>query len=107
MSDNTGLSQGEKSLSKAADAVSRARSDLASRQSRLQSEIDELRTKWGGAGASAFQTLNTAWQEKQTRITNALNDFERSLVDTEKDNVNTDQSASDDIARRNARLNAI
>ena len=50
---------------------------------------------WGGQGASAFNNLMLAWQEKQETILKALDQLSMSMQETEKDNVATDQGQSD------------
>ena len=46
-----------------------------------------MQGKWGGQGGTAFFNLHEAWNEKQQIIVNALDEFEASLQQTEKDNV--------------------
>lgn len=101
MSGSNNLTAGEKALSNAADKATTCKADLTKLYGNLSTQIDALQGKWGGQGAQAFQKLHIAWQEKQKTITKALDDFSQSLVETEKDNVATDQ-ASADAANRNA-----
>lgn len=98
------LSQQEHALSRAADLVATARADLTRLQNGLSAQIEGLRMRWQGDGGRAFQILHSAWQEKQTRITRALDRFEASLLETEKDNTATDQSQSELMHRHLARL---
>lgn len=97
MSENgvAGLSQTEKALTKAADHVTTARQDVTKLSQTLSSQIQGMGNRWGGQGAAAFHNLHTAWQEKQNKIVSALDQFSESLVQTEKDNVSTDQSQAD------------
>lgn len=104
MNEGNGLSQQEKALSRAAEMVAQARGDLTRLQGNLSGQIESVRMRWQGDGGNAFQVLHTAWQEKQTRITRALDDFERSLLETEKDNVDTDLGQSDLMNRNLQRL---
>ncbi|MGY2700819.1 hypothetical protein [Nocardioides sp. HB32] len=55
------------------------------------------------AGARFF-ALHQAWTEKQTVITNALNEFEASLTSTERDNMSTDETQSSSYNRFAGRL---
>ncbi|WP_181312049.1 WXG100 family type VII secretion target [Nocardioides campestrisoli] len=87
-----GLTAAERALSKAADSVETARNDVTQRCSQLSGQIDAIGAKWGGQGAVAFRQLHAAWQEKQTKIVRALDDFSESLRQTEKDNVATDEA---------------
>lgn len=102
--DGKGLSAEEKALSRAATMVQEARGDLTRLQGNLSGQIEAVRMRWQGEGGNAFQVLHTAWQEKQTRITRALDDFERSLLETEQDNTTTDQSQMDLMNRNLQRL---
>lgn len=107
MTDNgngAGLSQQEKALSRAATMVREARGDLNRLQGNLSGQIESVRMRWQGEGGNAFQVLHTAWQEKQARITRALDDFERSLLETEQDNITTDGSQMDLMNRNLQRL---
>ena len=45
-----------------------------------------------GRGRLAFQNLQQAWHEKQTTIVAALNDFEQSLIVTDRDFTSTDDT---------------
>jgi WXG100 family type VII secretion target len=86
--------QGEKSLSKAATLVADAKRDFDGYAKELDDQISALKGRWVGQGGAAFFTLHQAWTEKQTVITNALNDFEASLTSTERDNTSTDDTQS-------------
>ena len=84
--------QTEKALSKAADLVDTARQDVKGKCNELGGRINELMAGWGGQGASSFNNLMIAWQEKQETILRALDQLSASLVETEKDNVSTDEN---------------
>ena len=98
------MGQGEKTLTRAAGLVSDAKSDFDSMSRTLDGQIQGLQGKWAGAGGSAFFALHQAWTEKQTVITNALNEFEASLTSTERDNMNTDETQSSSYNRFAGRL---
>ena len=100
----TEMGQGEKTLSQAAGMVADAKLDFDSFSKTLDGQIAGLRTKWAGAGAQAFFILHQAWTEKQAVILSALNEFEASLLSTEKDNVNTDDTQSSNYNRYAGRL---
>jgi WXG100 family type VII secretion target len=100
----TEMGQGEKTLSQAAGMVADAKKDFDSFSKTLDGQIAGLRTKWAGAGAQAFFILHQAWTEKQAVILSALNEFEASLLSTEKDNVNTDDTQSSNYNRYAGRL---
>jgi len=90
-----GLSQQERALTKAAEQVAAARADVTKLAGDLSGQIQGMGARWGGQGAAAFHNLHTAWQEKQAKIVGALDQFADSLVQTEKDNVSTDQAQAD------------
>jgi WXG100 family type VII secretion target len=100
----TEMGQGERTLTRAAGLVQQARQDFDSLSKALDGQIAGLQGKWAGAGGTAFFTLHQAWTEKQTVITNALNDFEASLTSTERDNLNTDETQSANYNRFVGRL---
>lgn len=82
--------QGEKTLSRAAGLVADAKAEFDGISRTLMSNVEALRSQWGGQGSTAFQGLATAWNEKQQRIVGALDEFEQNLMSTERDNVATD-----------------
>lgn len=96
--------QGEGSLSRAASMVAEAKQDFDGYSRALDGKIESARAQWGGAGATAFFNLHRAWTEKQDQIVRALNEFEASLLSTEKDNVNTDETQSANYLRTAGRL---
>lgn len=106
MSDGNanGLSQSEKALSTAADYVETARGDVTKQCQQLGDQMGVLAGQWGGEGAMAFNRLMVAWQDKQRTILDALGDLSRSLQETEKDNVTTDQSQAESVSRLQGRL---
>lgn len=99
--------QGERSLSQAATLVADAKRDFDRLAQQLDSQISGLRGRWVGQGANAFFMLHQAWTEKQTMIVSALDEFEASLLRTERDNVATDDTVSADYTRSASRLDAI
>lgn len=96
--------QGEGVLKDAATYVSDARISLDKLSSEMDTKIQGLRGKWAGAGGEAFFILQAAWVEKQGVITSALNEFEASLLSTEKDNLNTDDAQSATFNKTASRL---
>lgn len=104
MSGAPEMGQGEATLTRAAGLVSEAKQDFDSMSKTLEGQIAGLQGKWAGAGGTAFFSLHQAWTEKQRIITNALNEFEASLVSTEKDNVSTDDTQSSNYSRVAGRL---
>lgn len=99
--------QGERALSRAATMVADARSDFDALARTLDGQIQGLRGRWVGQGANAFFTLHQAWTEKQQLIVSALNEFEASLISTERDNIATDDTQSANYTRTAGRLDAV
>lgn len=98
------MGQGERALTRAAAMVAEARKDFEGFSSRLDGQISGLEGRWAGTGGRAFLTLHRAWTQKQRTITNALNEFEASLVATERDNTSTDEAQSANYHRTAGRL---
>jgi WXG100 family type VII secretion target len=90
----TNLSQTEKALSQAAEYVNTARGDVKGKCNVLGDRVSEMMGGWGGQGASAFNNLMLAWQDKQETILKALDQLSVSMQETEKDNMATDESQS-------------
>ena len=90
----TNLSQTEKALSQAAEYVNTARGDVKGKCNVLGDRVSEMMGGWGGQGASAFNNLMLAWQEKQETILRALDQLSMSMQETEKDNMATDETQS-------------
>lgn len=100
----TQLSQGEGALTAAAERVAAARADVTRLQGQLAGDIDALRGRWSGAGAIAFHRLHDAWQERQARVTAALDGLEAALRETEQDTLRTDDQQAEGFAHYTARL---
>jgi WXG100 family type VII secretion target len=101
------MKAGDRTLSRAAGMVSNAKTDF-DRMSRTMSDtIIGYQGKWQGQGGKAFFGLHQAWTEKQDRIVRALQDFEAALTSTERDNINTDQSQSDNMNKNHSRLDGV
>ena len=96
--------QGEGVLTRAAGMVSDARTDFHTISRQLTDEISAVQGRWGGQGATAFFALQQAWTEKQQVIVDALNEFERSLGVTERDNVATDDTQGANFANLTSKL---
>ena len=86
--------QTEKALSKGADYVDQARGDVKNKCGVLTTSIQTMMQGWGGQGATAFNNLMIAWNEKQDTILKALDQLSASMVQTEQDNVKTDEGQS-------------
>lgn len=93
MADSSGgeVRLGPETLKVISNEVSTGRSDFTSMAKKLEGQILDKTAQWQGAGGSAFFNLHAAWMEKQTKIVNALNEFEASLGLTDKTTKDNDQ----------------
>ena len=98
------MGMGEGTLRKAAQLVSGAKQDFDRLSGDLEGQIGDLRGKWAGSGGQAFFVLHQAWTEKQKVIVSALNEFENSLLGTEKDVTSTDDSQASNFNNFQNRL---
>ncbi|MDZ4070041.1 MAG: WXG100 family type VII secretion target [Tabrizicola sp.] len=73
----------------------------------MRTHCEALRSQWGGQGSTSFQALAMAWNEKQQKIVNALNEFEQNLITTEKDNVSTDDAQQSSMTALQNSLGAL
>jgi WXG100 family type VII secretion target len=101
------MKAGDRTLSRAAGMVSNAKSDFDRLSRTMSDTIVGYQGKWQGQGGKAFFGLHQAWTEKQDRIVRALTDFEAALTSTERDNINTDQSQSDNMNKNHSRLDGV
>lgn len=99
--------QGEKTLSRAAGLVADVKAEFDGISKQLMTNVETLRSQWGGQGSTAFQTLAMAWNEKQQKIVSALNEFEQNLITTEKDNVSTDDAQQSSMTALQNSLGAL
>lgn len=98
------MGMGEGTLNRAAQLVAGAKQDFDRLSSELEGQIAGLQGKWAGAGGQAFFALHRAWTEKQRVIVGALNEFEASLVGTEKDVRGTDDTQAGNFSTYQSRL---
>lgn len=100
----TDYGMGEDTLVKAADMVRNAKADFDRLAGQLEGQIQGLQGRWAGQGGRAFFQVHQAWSEKQRIVVKALDDFEQSLVSTDKDAKATDEASSSSMANINSRL---
>lgn len=98
------MGMGEGTLGKAAQLVSGAKQDFDRLSGELDGQISGLRGKWAGSGGQAFFVLHQAWTEKQKVIVSALNEFENSLLGTQKDVTGTDDTQASNFNNFQNRL---
>lgn len=98
------MGMGEGTLNRAAQLVAGAKQDFDRLSGELEGQIAGLQGKWAGQGGQAFFALHRAWTEKQRIIVGALNEFEASLVGTEKDVRTTDDTQAGNFTTYQSRL---
>ncbi len=96
--------QEEGALRRAAELTADARRGFDARQRQLAGQIEGLRARWQGQGGLAFQRVHEAWQERQARVTAALDDLEVALRETERDTLATDADEAARLTRYADRL---
>lgn len=101
------MGQTEHALSHAARLVADARSDFSAQSASLDAQIDAIRGRWGGDGATAFFLLHRQWHEKHRTVVAALDRLASSLVATERDNMHTDGQVGSTMHRLVGRLGAV
>jgi WXG100 family type VII secretion target len=98
------MKAGSNTLQRAAGMVNTAKGDFDKLSANLSSQLSSLSSKWVGQGGSAFQTLQTAWTDKQNRIVRALDEFESALTQTQRDNTSTDDQQHANVSKLTGRL---
>ena len=100
-------SAADQALTRAASMVATAKVEFDRRAAALNDQIAGMSMRWQGSGGLAFQNLQRAWQEKQTTIMRALDDFEQSLVVTDRDFTSTDDSQAQLAGTNLGRLDGV
>lgn len=100
MSSGSGeLAVGAGDLKKVSGHIDEARAGFNKLSQQLDSQIQSVRGKWQGDGGRAFQILHEAWTTQHKRIADALDGLSQGLLDTDRDNVSTDQDISSTLQR--------
>jgi WXG100 family type VII secretion target len=86
------MGMGVGTLGRGADLVEGARHDFDRMSAELDHEIDLLRSRWQGAGGSAFFAVKEAWTDRQRVVVSALDGLAGALRDTERDVLATDDT---------------
>lgn len=80
-----GLTLGPAEMAKASALTREAKGDLDKRLSVLKTRIAaDLAQNWKGAGATAFQQVLAAWDERTAKLVAVLDEFDQSFQDTSK-----------------------
>jgi WXG100 family type VII secretion target len=100
-------SAADQALTRAAGMVATAKVDFDRLAVSLNDQIAGMAMRWTGMGGTQFQNLQRTWQEKQATIVSALNDFEQSLMVTDRDFVNTDDLQAQASTSNMGRLDGV
>lgn len=88
------ISAADGALQRGAKIVSQSKIDIVTELNAISNKLSGIGASWTGGGAAAFQQTFSAWGEKSRRITNALDEFEQNLLDSQ-----TNYSQTDDASR--------
>jgi len=100
-------SAADQALTRAAGMVATAKVDFDQRAAALNDQIAGMAMRWTGMGGTQFQNLQRTWQEKQKTIIRALDDFEQSLIVTDRDFTNTDDTQAQASTTNLGRLDGV
>ncbi|MGH8867349.1 MAG: WXG100 family type VII secretion target [Actinomycetes bacterium] len=93
------MSKQDQALTRGAQLVSEARSELDQQMSALRGKLAGVGAQWVGAGSAAFQQVMTRWDEDTRRIVTALNDFETNLRSSEATYTSSDDQQAQAFSR--------
>ncbi|SJN46146.1 hypothetical protein FM104_14610 [Microbacterium esteraromaticum] len=88
------VSAADGALQRGASIVSQSKTEIVTELNSISNQLSGIGAAWTGAGATSFQQTFQAWAEKSKRITNALNEFEQNLRDSQ-----TTYTATDDTSK--------
>lgn len=87
--------------------VTSGKEDFRALSHQLSGKINEKTQQWQGAGGTAFFNLHQQWQDKNTKILAALDEFDAALRKTDSDTTSTDQGQSQSMGTNLGALDAI
>ena len=88
------VSAADGALQRGASIVNSSKTDIIGELNSIQSQLSSIGGSWTGAGATAFQQTFQAWQDKSRKITNALEQFEQNLRDSQSAYSQTDDTSA-------------
>lgn len=100
------LSAQDRALLRGARYTREAQQDLVTQLTRLRGDLASVGASWQGAGAVAFSTVMTAWEDQAKRVITTLEAFADGLDETDKDFTITDDDQRAAYAMLHARLGA-
>lgn len=90
----SGVSAADGALQRGANIVNQSKASIVGELNSIQSKLSGIGASWQGSGSSAFQQTFAAWQEKSRKITNALDQFEQNLKDSQSSYTATDDASA-------------
>jgi WXG100 family type VII secretion target len=87
------VSAADGALQRGAKIVNDSKTAIVTELNAIQSKLSGIGAAWQGRGSAAFQQTFSAWQDKSRRITNALDEFEHNLLESQ-----TAYTATDDAS---------
>ncbi|BDZ39579.1 WXG100 family type VII secretion target [Microbacterium suwonense] len=88
------VSAADGALQRGASIVNQSKIDIVTELNTIQNQLSGIGAAWTGSGATAFQQTFQAWQDKSRRITNALDQFEQNLRDSQSTYTATDDTSA-------------
>ena len=88
------VSAADGALQRGAKIVNDSKTAIVTELNAIQSKLSGIGSAWQGQGSAAFQQTFSAWQEKSRRITNALDQFEQNLIDSQSAYTTTDDTSA-------------
>lgn len=88
------VSAADGALQRGAQIVNQSKAEITGELNSIQSKLSGIGAAWTGSGSTAFQQTFQAWQEKSRRITNALDQFEQNLRDSQSAYTQTDDASA-------------
>lgn len=88
------VSAADGALQQGATIVNSSKANIVSELNSIQSKLSGIGAAWTGSGSAAFQQTFAAWQEKSRKITNALDQFEQNLRDSQSTYTQSDDASA-------------
>ncbi|PRY56309.1 WXG100 family type VII secretion target [Knoellia remsis] len=101
---NQNFSVGAGAITKSAEIVDTARTDLKSKLKDLQGQMEQVKAHWEGAGAGAFQNVQVAWTTQAQDLVDILDRFRENLVANDKQYTADDQASSDLLSKYTSQM---
>ncbi|WP_162893104.1 WXG100 family type VII secretion target [Microbacterium halotolerans] len=88
------VSAADGALQRGASIVNESKGSIVQELNAIRSKLSGINAAWQGSGSNAFQQSFSAWQDKSRRITNALDQFEQNLIDSQTSYTSTDDTSA-------------